>query len=291
MPSKNRIPAWKESFGFTLLELSLALVIIGLLVGGILGGKELIRAAAIRKQIKQVETYTLAYNLFKQKYKCIPGDCPKAADFFPGAENGNGNNKLESTGAAESTALDTSSDSEFDLEKAEFFDQLRDAELIPRDYSTVSEGYPETTLAPGKGFVAASDFNPAVAFPPYVNQFTSQSKTYFAMGEWDVGLYFSIGDPEADWGWKNDKIGLFTPFDMYAIDTKMDDGNPQTGKLLAGSIEWTNQYGGTDGYCLDNSPHSNTLYTAGNPSFPNSKWDTYLFSNTRTPCIFAWKLQ
>ena len=46
--------------GFTLIELSIVLVIIGLIVGGILVGQDLINAAAIRAQIAQVEKYQTA---------------------------------------------------------------------------------------------------------------------------------------------------------------------------------------------------------------------------------------
>jgi len=85
--------------GFTLIELSIVLVIIGLIVGGILVGQDLIRAAGVRAQITQIEKYHTAVNTFYGKYGYLPGDIPDpAASSFgflargtlPGQGDGNG---------------------------------------------------------------------------------------------------------------------------------------------------------------------------------------------------------
>jgi len=60
--------------GFTLIELSIVLVIIGLIVGGILVGQDLIKAAEVRAQISQIEKYNSAVNTFRGKFGGIPGD-------------------------------------------------------------------------------------------------------------------------------------------------------------------------------------------------------------------------
>jgi prepilin-type N-terminal cleavage/methylation domain-containing protein len=62
------------SAGFTLIELSIVLVIIGLIVGGVLVGQDLIRAAYVRAQISQVEQFNTAVNTFYGKYQALPGD-------------------------------------------------------------------------------------------------------------------------------------------------------------------------------------------------------------------------
>ncbi len=61
---------------FTLIEMSIVLVIIGLIAGGILVGQDLISSAAIRAQISQIEKYNTAVNTFRNKYGYIPGDIP-----------------------------------------------------------------------------------------------------------------------------------------------------------------------------------------------------------------------
>jgi prepilin-type N-terminal cleavage/methylation domain-containing protein len=60
--------------GFTLIELSIVLVIIGLIVGGVLVGQDLIRAAEVRATIAQIEKYNTAVNTFRGKYNAVPGD-------------------------------------------------------------------------------------------------------------------------------------------------------------------------------------------------------------------------
>ena len=68
--------------GFTLLELSIVLVIIGLLAGGILVGRDLIHAAELRSVVSDVDKFTAAANTFRLKYNCIPGDCTNATDYW-----------------------------------------------------------------------------------------------------------------------------------------------------------------------------------------------------------------
>ncbi|HCR85768.1 MAG TPA: prepilin-type cleavage/methylation domain-containing protein, partial [Alphaproteobacteria bacterium] len=56
-------------------------VIIGLLVGGVLQGQELIKQAQIRSFISQLSGYDAAVNTFRAKYRELPGDMTKAVTF------------------------------------------------------------------------------------------------------------------------------------------------------------------------------------------------------------------
>ena len=58
---------------FTLIELSVVLVIIGLIVGGVLVGQDLIHAATIRATITQKERFSTAANTFRTKFGDVPG--------------------------------------------------------------------------------------------------------------------------------------------------------------------------------------------------------------------------
>jgi len=60
--------------GFTLVELSIVLVIIGLLIGGILVGQSLIDSAKLQSFVRQMQQYDAALLTFYTKYKSIPGD-------------------------------------------------------------------------------------------------------------------------------------------------------------------------------------------------------------------------
>ncbi|MEW5786517.1 MAG: prepilin-type N-terminal cleavage/methylation domain-containing protein [Pseudomonadota bacterium] len=62
--------------GFTLIELAIVLVVIGLLLGGILKGQELIESARARNLISQLDSIKAAYFAFQDKYRAVPGDYP-----------------------------------------------------------------------------------------------------------------------------------------------------------------------------------------------------------------------
>ncbi len=65
--------------GFTLIELSIVLVIIGLIVGGVLVGQDLIHAAALRAVISEKDRFSAAIYTFQGKYGYLPGDFPNAS--------------------------------------------------------------------------------------------------------------------------------------------------------------------------------------------------------------------
>ena len=60
--------------GFTLVEIAIVLVIIGLLLGGILKGQELITSARVRNLADQAAAVQAAYYGFVDRYRAIPGD-------------------------------------------------------------------------------------------------------------------------------------------------------------------------------------------------------------------------
>lgn len=182
-------------------------------------------------------------------------------------------------------SLSYDADYNFDLEKPEFFTQLVLAGLIASDSRLQTLGYPEPKFPhePDQGFMAASAFDTGA--PSIASSMTSQSDDYFGLDEWRIALYFAIGNPKRPWGWKNDNHGIFTPLVTSLLDSKIDDGKPQTGNFKGGTIEFTNKAGQgyNDGYCLTPTPPSLPV--------PAGLGTEYNISNTKTPCIFAWKLE
>lgn len=75
----------KKQVGFTLIELAIVLVIIGLLLGGVLKGQELINSAKVKNMatdFKNTQVYIYGY---QDKYRAVPGDDPAAANRNAGA--------------------------------------------------------------------------------------------------------------------------------------------------------------------------------------------------------------
>lgn len=82
--------------GFTLAEMAVVIVIIGLMAGLVTAGQELIYSARLRSIIKETYLYQTALNAFYAKYKALPGDMDNAELFWPGqTSNGNGNGSVE----------------------------------------------------------------------------------------------------------------------------------------------------------------------------------------------------
>ncbi len=88
---------------FSLVELSIVLVILGLLTGGILAGQSLIRAAELRSVSTDLQRYLTATNSFRDKYRALPGDMPNAVRFW-GAQEGSSTDGVDSTCAGTTTA-------------------------------------------------------------------------------------------------------------------------------------------------------------------------------------------
>lgn len=85
--------------GFTLVEIAIVLVIIGLLIGGVLKGQEMITNAKVSKVENDYKGITAAILAYQDRYGVLPGDDPSASTRFPGtwsaADNGNGNGVIQ----------------------------------------------------------------------------------------------------------------------------------------------------------------------------------------------------
>jgi len=87
----------RKQTGFTLIEIAIVLVIIGLLLGGVLKGQELITSARVRNLISQQDGVKAAYFGFLDRFRALPGDYSLAATNIactPACTNGNGNGQI-----------------------------------------------------------------------------------------------------------------------------------------------------------------------------------------------------
>ena len=81
--------------GFTLVEFAIVLVIIGLVLGGVLKGQEMVAQAKIKNVISDFSGISAAYYGYQDRYRAIPGDDPNASLRWPGAASGNGNGQVD----------------------------------------------------------------------------------------------------------------------------------------------------------------------------------------------------
>jgi prepilin-type N-terminal cleavage/methylation domain-containing protein len=123
----------KQQSGFTLVEIAIVLVIIGLLLGGVLKGQELITQAKIKNVANDFNGMSAAIYGYQDRYKQFPGDDSgaKARWTNPQAVEGNGNAQVGI--AALATVLDCSSDV---TENCQFWQHLRLSGFIGGDAAT-----------------------------------------------------------------------------------------------------------------------------------------------------------
>jgi len=235
MPVLNKNASLR--YGFTLIELSIVLVIIGLLAGGILVGRDLIRAAEIQRQVKQLQEYQLAFTTFKTKYNCIPGDCATATDYFGAAVvNGNGNG-----------LVDTSNRQSFDPntvntwlnspEIPQSIHQLSLANMInfkPQSTTTHRVGLdlPPLTLNNNASFFMGANYNFIDASGRGSEGPPADLLTAYQKGNNALWLVACATDVHDEIGYWNDSCGVFKAADLQAVDLKIDDGKALSGHLL-----------------------------------------------------------
>jgi len=227
-------PNTKPQQGFTLIELSIVLVIIGLIVGGILVGQDLIKGAEIRATVAQVEKYNSAVNTFRTKFNAMPGDIPQAAAATFGLfqltnavplGQGDGNGLIEG-GASGSTLAQG--------ETLAFWRHLSDANLVDGQLGSTGN----SLIVAGTGVVTGAVTTVAQSLPPSKTTPTEYFVVFSAAG---LNYYelMPIAGVAAAGTYSYGTTGL-TPIQSYNMDIKLDDGMPGTGIVIARGIAAVN---------------------------------------------------
>ena len=222
--------------GYTLIEMSIVMVIIGLVVGAIVMGQSLLQAAQIRSQVSQVEQIETAVASFRSKYNCLAGDCAQATNFFSGVTKGNGNGVIcrNSGGAAMDACLFATTNGAVawsgTMESSSVFDHLAAAGLENM------EQYDETVTAsnmPGIGFPVmrfqGSGVQATAALGTRGGVLIHHLKTFQHIHE---GPKITLG--ACGGGGAGTAVGFSCGMngeEAYMLDAKMDDGLPLSGKV------------------------------------------------------------
>ncbi len=239
--------------GFTLVELSIVLVIIGLIIGGVLVGKDLIKAAELKTIISDKEKYISAINTFRTKYGEPPGDMKQAtavwgavggnasdnytdscyATFSPDEKsltcNGNGDGKIANCGGTQFWELLCSN-----YENTLIWEQLANAKLIQGAYYF----YHNPNLPVGRGPILTVGLNiPASrisADAGWSLLYVNSSDTFFPPGVYGNTLFYGGGSPDNNGDYRDMPLySTLTTLDAFNIDSKIDDGKPGTGTVSA----------------------------------------------------------
>jgi prepilin-type N-terminal cleavage/methylation domain-containing protein len=241
----------KRRDGFTLIELSIVLVIVGLIVGGILVGQNLIGAAGVRAQVSQIEKYDTAANTFREKYGYLPGDIPvgPAAQFGfaargPCPGEGDGDGIIEG-----SSSCTVAPHVESQGETVMFWVDLSAAHLIDGSFGTAQPtgSYPSVTPTSTPSLDA---FFPAakIGRGNYVyvyGGYTWNGSTNVLNGLSYYGLSALTLTGTISGALSAPALSVQ---EAYSIDSKVDDGLPLTGRVTASYLSTSgagNYFGGT----------------------------------------------
>lgn len=236
---------FRES-GFSLVELSIVLVILGLLTGGILAGQSLIRAAELRAVSTEYSRYNAAINSFRDKYFALPGDMPTAVKFWTAQAggtadgtdaacaaldvntpsttqatcNGNGDGRVSSYGNTAFAPI-------MGYEVYRFWQHLANAGLIEGSYTgvlnTTFGDYSGIATSLGRNVPRSKVNNAGWLFVYWGNS------TYAPALPSNYGHVMTFGAP---WIHEYTFGPVIKPEEAWNIDTKMDDGRPATGNVM-----------------------------------------------------------
>ncbi len=210
----------KRENAFTLIELSIILIIISLIVGGIIGGKALIRSSQIRSITQDIAQIRTAINNYKLQYDALPGDHSTALDYFGIANcptiassqcNGDGNHKLDDISAGK-----------YDKEGLRAWQHLTLSQLYPGNYTGVYDlgttGLSGATL--GLNIPSSSITQTGYWLRGFETIFSRPSN------------FLRIGKSQATggrWPWS----GFLLPAEAKQLDRKLDNGSAISGSILA----------------------------------------------------------
>jgi prepilin-type N-terminal cleavage/methylation domain-containing protein len=209
----------QKSSGFTLVEISIVMIIIGLLIGGTFGGMKLIENMQINSTVQMLNAIESSAITFKDTYGRLPGDMPNTAARLPNctvapcATGGNGDRRLDASLAMLAAITDTS-------ERFTFWHHLQAAGITSLGIKNTTdmnfgEGQPETALG--------------------------------------IGLRMAFGAPNNHWSLITNTIANATGYAtedlmlngqiLMALEAKMDDGKPQMGRIQTYNHCYTGTYG------------------------------------------------
>lgn len=239
--------------GFTLVELSIVLVIIGLLIGGILVGQSLIESAKINAQVKQFQQYDIATTNFKNKFKQVPGDSNLVAPpYVAGGQSQNGNNN----GTLVPMDVTPTGCGSYVLREAFiYFPQLSALHMLQENYiSGWDNGGADTLFQAGYTFPKAKLGDGGIFVQDIKIGNPSNVQFFYYLGAKKEANSGYITQAVSG-GAMNDGgvTGGIKPAQALSLDKKMDNGIANSGKIVAVTTT-------SNAYSAGCSNYTNTYY-------------------------------
>lgn len=266
MYSKNRKIA-----GFSLVELSIVIIIIGLLFVGITGGSKLIEQAKLKTVINDLNKIDRIFRVFYTAYNELPGDFEGASNLWSCSNcNGNGDGVIGFTGVFPYT----------NSEHVKIWKHLEYAELLDQSVTGVmnSSG---AYFSNQNAYQFKYNSN-AIA----VVQDATDAWTKGWMNNYDYRGKNVIHITPVDFGYIGASTALFTPKDLYSIDSKIDDGKPRKGKIYGfnpvrdNNADW-------DGVNGSSGPFCSLISTKTNVTAAQMDSDEYSLSSDQKLCVIT----
>ena len=219
--------------GFSLVELSIVLVILGLLTGGILAGQNLIRAAELRSVMTDMQRYQTAIMTFREKYFAMPGDMANATAFW-GAEDAN----VVTCGVTPSDGPETCDgdgngqitwgNQSYELFRA--WQHLANAGLIEGSYEGTAGAQGASDADVGRNVPSSKMGTAGFTIRHFTASDFSSNVNYFNIAYTGHTIIFGDNpDPSCNCV---TYIPILMPEEAWNIDKKFDDGRPGIGNVF-----------------------------------------------------------
>jgi prepilin-type N-terminal cleavage/methylation domain-containing protein len=218
-----------KTAAFTLMEMAVVLVIIGLMSGSVILGTNVVRSQQINQVLEDAGTYRNAMSLFETSYSSLPGDFSGAVAVW-GAVGGGASCATPATDTDDGGKKTCDGDDDGTIESSNYesfraFQQMMAAGLIAGRYTGVYVTGGTTYAVPGTNSPVGAVKNSTYFLDSY-GDLTSDTDRYD--GDYNNVLIYGLKTTNS-----YPTTAAITAKEAYMIDAKEDDGYPGFGNILS----------------------------------------------------------
>jgi prepilin-type N-terminal cleavage/methylation domain-containing protein len=253
----------QKHMGFTLVEISIVLVIIGLIVSGVVGGQALVKSARIQSVLKDITKYKTAIRTFELQYDQLPGDFTEATDYWGAVSN------CETSAGTGTQTCSGDGDGVIDYDYSGFngswddnvyeswrvWEHLQNADILPGKLTGIASN---VFVLDGEnlGYIPGENIPSGAMNGSFFAIFYLDASQAWTGGKSRHVLVFGADSgvrSVSKYRWTNE---VLTPADAKKIDSKIDDGMPYLGKVT----DMTNTSSDYTEFCTDSETKATAKY-------------------------------